>query len=677
MAIADIFFSYSSKDRDRVRAVRDALAAQGFEIFWDQSVPPGLDWDTWIRQHLNEAKCALVFWSKNSVGSDNVRHEATVAKQQGKLIPVLLDPLTVEQFPMGLYSTQGADLTTWTGGEQEQSWSTLKQQVEFKLTPLWVRRLIDEMEAELVAERARREGAERRDRTLRDQIVKEAQAQQELRRERDDAQEELAALKSQLEAMQKGKAEWGRERQALSRQIEQLQNERQLHPSEADEARRKIADLERILSETEAARDRAIEESSRLQRGLQAAEADVRTAKTHVEDLTAKLRDAQAIHELSRQARVKPSPQAAAGVSALFASPDPAPPPLPAQERREPAKAGAQQILPPSLSPTGQTADRGSIIEAMVFVAATIGVLIGAGVLFQAANLRLLGAHDSGPQSGWFAAGIVTMAYAAIRIYRRRAVVTNLEIALYWLGCALAVPVALAAIYYSWSGGLSGSATGFVFGFVIAFASAVAIRRRRRSQPMNGTDVAIYLVGCLLSLGISIFTIFIATEWSWFGSYKYIETGIFLAAVIALLCVLAAVYVRRAVLEGVEIALYWSGGSIAAAFGLAGFSAGLVQSRQDRAAFIALGFVAAAGLAAAAVLILRRRASLTATEIVIYSFGTAIAAGYLVGCAFAVAFGSGGAGAFFGIVTPIIVWAGLAIYAWRHRHRAVLVSGGN
>jgi hypothetical protein len=100
MAIADIFFSYSSKDRDRVRAIRDALASQGFEIFWDQAVPPGSDWDTWIRQHLNEAKCALVFWSKNSVGSDNVRHEATVAKQQGKLIPVLLDALTVEQFPM-------------------------------------------------------------------------------------------------------------------------------------------------------------------------------------------------------------------------------------------------------------------------------------------------------------------------------------------------------------------------------------------------------------------------------------------------------------------------------------------------------------------------------------------------------------------------------------------------
>ena len=52
------FFSYSSKDRERVRPVRDALAAQGFDVFWDQEVPTGLDWDRWIRDHLNKSKCA-------------------------------------------------------------------------------------------------------------------------------------------------------------------------------------------------------------------------------------------------------------------------------------------------------------------------------------------------------------------------------------------------------------------------------------------------------------------------------------------------------------------------------------------------------------------------------------------------------------------------------------------
>jgi hypothetical protein len=104
--MTDVFFSYSSKDRERVRPIRDALIAEGFDVFWDQEVPPGRNWDEWIRLRLNAARCTIVFWSGHSVRSDNVVHEATIAKNAGKLIPVLLDPLTAERFPMGHYTTQ-------------------------------------------------------------------------------------------------------------------------------------------------------------------------------------------------------------------------------------------------------------------------------------------------------------------------------------------------------------------------------------------------------------------------------------------------------------------------------------------------------------------------------------------------------------------------------------------
>jgi hypothetical protein len=53
--VPHIFFSYSSVDRERVRPIRDALVALGFEAFWDQQVPTGLDWHTWIRQHLTKS----------------------------------------------------------------------------------------------------------------------------------------------------------------------------------------------------------------------------------------------------------------------------------------------------------------------------------------------------------------------------------------------------------------------------------------------------------------------------------------------------------------------------------------------------------------------------------------------------------------------------------------------
>jgi hypothetical protein len=58
--MTDIFFSYSSADRERVRPIRNALAEQGFEVFWDQQVPSGMDWDSWIRQHLTRACSAPI-----------------------------------------------------------------------------------------------------------------------------------------------------------------------------------------------------------------------------------------------------------------------------------------------------------------------------------------------------------------------------------------------------------------------------------------------------------------------------------------------------------------------------------------------------------------------------------------------------------------------------------------
>jgi hypothetical protein len=169
--MTDIFLSYSSKDRDRVQVIRDALGERGFDVFWDQMLPAGIDWDTWIRQHLAKSKCALVVWSKNSVGSDNVRHEAKIAKDQG-LLPVSIDDLAAEEFPMGLYAFQSAQLALWRGNPQDDAWLRVLQQIEAKLMPLWVKRSIDRLEAELDAERGRREATESKHRTLRDKLAR-------------------------------------------------------------------------------------------------------------------------------------------------------------------------------------------------------------------------------------------------------------------------------------------------------------------------------------------------------------------------------------------------------------------------------------------------------------------------------------------------------------------------
>jgi hypothetical protein len=224
--MTDVFLSYSSKDRDRVRLIRDALAERGFDVFWDQTLPAGIDWDTWIRQHLAQSKCALVVWSKNSVGSDNVRHEAKIAKDQRKLLPVLIDDLAAEEFPMGLYVFQAAQLAIWHGNTHDDAWLRVLREIEDKLMPLWAKQRIDQLEAQLDAERGRREATERRDRTLRDQIATEARTQADLKHERDRALEEIAAVKDQLSTAMRERDRALEEIAAVKDQLSTAMNER-------------------------------------------------------------------------------------------------------------------------------------------------------------------------------------------------------------------------------------------------------------------------------------------------------------------------------------------------------------------------------------------------------------------------------------------------------------------
>jgi hypothetical protein len=120
--MADVFLSYSHKDTDFVRDLVRFVEAEGFSVWWDHTIPPGKTWDDVIARGIREAKACIIIWSPDSVISDWVKEEATLAKEGGKYLPIQVG---TDQPPMGFRRIQAANLSQWNGNAQDPQWRLL------------------------------------------------------------------------------------------------------------------------------------------------------------------------------------------------------------------------------------------------------------------------------------------------------------------------------------------------------------------------------------------------------------------------------------------------------------------------------------------------------------------------------------------------------------------------
>ena len=108
--MADIFVSYASEDRGRIKPLIEVLESQGWSVWWDRDLIAGPSFDEKIEEAIDASRCMVVAWSEHSIKSRWCWSEANEALEHNVLVPLFLDDVRP---PLAFRSFQTASLVNW------------------------------------------------------------------------------------------------------------------------------------------------------------------------------------------------------------------------------------------------------------------------------------------------------------------------------------------------------------------------------------------------------------------------------------------------------------------------------------------------------------------------------------------------------------------------------------
>jgi tetratricopeptide (TPR) repeat protein len=112
-----VFLSYAHEDRERALELVGLLDERGVRVWWDRELVAGDHWPLVLEVKLRRAQRVIVLWSRSSVRSEFVKHEAQKALHLNKLVPILIDAdCTV---PNGFDTVQAATITDLRQGIEQ------------------------------------------------------------------------------------------------------------------------------------------------------------------------------------------------------------------------------------------------------------------------------------------------------------------------------------------------------------------------------------------------------------------------------------------------------------------------------------------------------------------------------------------------------------------------------
>jgi hypothetical protein len=122
--VSEVFISYSRDNQEVVRRLAEAVKGLGYDVWWDDQLPPHLAYGDVIAQKVGGAKAAIVVWSANAAASEWVRAEADMARNQRKLIQTTIDG---SEPPMPFNQLHYVSLADWNGEPDHPGWTKVKE----------------------------------------------------------------------------------------------------------------------------------------------------------------------------------------------------------------------------------------------------------------------------------------------------------------------------------------------------------------------------------------------------------------------------------------------------------------------------------------------------------------------------------------------------------------------
>lgn len=124
--MVDVFISYARDNQDVAKRLAEAVARDGYNVWWDDDIPPHVSYSELISEKIATAKAAIVIWSKSAAASEWVRAEADMGRSARKLIQTSVDGTTP---PLPFNLIQFAGIGDWQGEEDHPGWKAVRTSI--------------------------------------------------------------------------------------------------------------------------------------------------------------------------------------------------------------------------------------------------------------------------------------------------------------------------------------------------------------------------------------------------------------------------------------------------------------------------------------------------------------------------------------------------------------------